>query len=104
MPSRYRGGIALAILSHWCLESGTVIGGVVVPEVGVEVSCPPEVPFRGKVKSALPTAAGGVGTLQPNVARQMVVALERAGQNEVGGVLMAEHVDVNQFTIAELTN
>jgi len=42
-------------------------------------------------------------TLQPNVARQMVAALERAGQNEVGGVLMAEHVDVNQFTIAELT-
>ena len=42
--------------------------------------------------------------LQPNVARQMVAALERAGQNEVGGVLMAEHVDVNQFTIAELTN
>ena len=41
--------------------------------------------------------------LQPSVTRAMVVALEMAGQREVGGVLMAEHVDVNEFMISELT-
>ncbi len=41
--------------------------------------------------------------LQPNTTRIIAAALEKAGRHEVGGVLMAEHVDLNEFTIAELT-
>jgi len=41
--------------------------------------------------------------LQPNTTRTIAAALEKAGRHEVGGVLMAEHVDLNEFTIAELT-
>lgn len=31
------------------------------------------------------------------------MALIKAGQHEIGGILMAEHVGVNQFTITDLT-
>ncbi len=41
--------------------------------------------------------------LQPNVTQTLGAALEKAGRHEVGGVLMAEHVGVNEFTITDLT-
>lgn len=41
--------------------------------------------------------------LQPNATQRIEAALEKAGRHEVGGVLMAEHVGVNEFTIADLT-
>ena len=41
--------------------------------------------------------------LQSNVTQTLEAALEKAGRREVGGVLMAEHVGVNEFTITDLT-
>ena len=41
--------------------------------------------------------------LHPSVTQKIAAALERAGRNEIGGVLMAEHVAVNRFTVTDLT-
>ena len=42
-------------------------------------------------------------TLQPDVTRRIGRALKKAGRHEVGGILMAQHVGVNEFTITDLT-
>ena len=39
--------------------------------------------------------------LQPNTTRIIAAALEKAGRHEVGGILMAEHVDVNAFAVCD---
>jgi hypothetical protein len=41
--------------------------------------------------------------LHPSVTQTIEAALEKAGRHEIGGVLMAEHVAVNEFTVTELT-
>lgn len=42
-------------------------------------------------------------TLQPNVTQRIETALKKADRHEVGGILMAEHVGVNEFTVTDLT-
>jgi Prokaryotic homologs of the JAB domain len=42
-------------------------------------------------------------TLRPDVTQKIMKAVARAGRHEVGGILMAEHIGINSFAIAELT-
>jgi Prokaryotic homologs of the JAB domain len=41
--------------------------------------------------------------LTPDVHERFVDALRRAGSREIGGVLMAEHTGVNEFTVREIS-
>lgn len=41
--------------------------------------------------------------LPPEVVQVLFVALQKAGQHEVGGILMAEHIGPNEFKICEIT-
>jgi JAB domain-containing protein similar to deubiquitination enzymes len=41
--------------------------------------------------------------LQANVTQRIEAALEKAGRHEIGGVLMAEHLGDDVFTITDLT-
>ena len=41
--------------------------------------------------------------LQPNVTQKIVKTLAKAGRHEIGGVLMAEHLGRNEFTVRDLT-
>jgi proteasome lid subunit RPN8/RPN11 len=41
--------------------------------------------------------------LPPDHQRQLVTALRKAGDREIGGILMAEHVGVERFRVVRLT-
>lgn len=41
--------------------------------------------------------------LPPEVVQVLLVALQKAGRREIGGILMAEHVDQNEFKVSEIT-
>ncbi len=41
--------------------------------------------------------------LPPDLAETLQTALRKAGQYEVGGILMAEHTGINEFTVREIT-
>jgi integrative and conjugative element protein (TIGR02256 family) len=42
-------------------------------------------------------------TVPPDIQTKLCVALEKAGRNECGGVLMGEHVGHNHFAVRSLT-
>lgn len=42
-------------------------------------------------------------TVPPDIQTRLCIALEKAGRNECGGVLMGEHVGHNHFTVRSLT-
>lgn len=41
--------------------------------------------------------------LPPEVVQVLLVALQKAGRHETGGILMAEHVGTNEFNVLEIT-
>ena len=41
--------------------------------------------------------------LTPHIVSKLTAALERAGKREIGGVIMAEHVDENVFRVVDVT-
>lgn len=41
--------------------------------------------------------------LPPQIRETVKAALQKAGEREVGGVLMAEHIGMNEFEVKELT-
>jgi len=41
--------------------------------------------------------------LPPDVVNTLSVALQKAGRNEIGGILMAQHVGLNEFKVTEIT-
>jgi hypothetical protein len=41
--------------------------------------------------------------LHASASRKIADALEKAGRREVGGILMGEHIGMNEFAVAELT-
>lgn len=41
--------------------------------------------------------------IPPKISSQLIDALRRAGQREIGGILMGEHVGVDSFRVSELT-
>ena len=41
--------------------------------------------------------------LPTNIQKRLIRALEKAGSNEIGGVLMGEHIDEAEFCIVDLT-
>lgn len=41
--------------------------------------------------------------LPPELIHVLVVSLQKAGQREIGGILMAEHVGPNEFKVCDIT-
>lgn len=41
--------------------------------------------------------------LPPEVVEILLVALQKAGRHEIGGILMAEHVGLNEFKVTDVT-
>lgn len=41
--------------------------------------------------------------LPPDVVETLLVALQKAGRHEIGGILMAEHIGLNEFKVTEIT-
>lgn len=41
--------------------------------------------------------------LPPEISSALQAALKKAGRREIGGILMAEHIGINEFTVREIT-